>query len=116
MEQKINMVNQLKPINWRTSKKGKYMFNIYNKHDTRIQKIVMQELRNNPQVTSSNLKVYSHDGNVTLCGQVPHYFEKSVAEEIAEKVQGVKSVTDKIEVNVMKSYEISDERMWHNLF
>jgi osmotically-inducible protein OsmY len=50
-------------------------------------------------VTSSQVSVTAKDGIVTLRGSVPHYFEKSQAEEAAQSVGGVRAVADEIEVN-----------------
>ena len=79
------------------------------KNDNEIQKDVVSELLWDPRVTSSHVSVSAKDGIVTLRGNVPHYFEKSAAEEAAQRVGGVKAVADEIEVKIMGSYERTDE-------
>lgn len=87
------------------------MFNFFQKKDTQIQQDVVNELKWDPSITSSQISVTANDGVVTLRGHVPHYFEKSSAEEAAQRVGGVRAVADEIEVKMMGSYERSDEEI-----
>ncbi len=84
------------------------MFNFYKKNDNQIQRDVVHELRWDPSVTDSQITVASQDGVITLRGRVPHYFERSMAEEAAERVGGVRAVANEIEVDLMGSYEKTD--------
>ena len=84
------------------------MFNFFDKTDTKIQQDVMNELKWDPSVTSSQISATAKDGIVTLRGSVPHYFDKMSAEEAAQRVGGVKAIADEIEVDMMGSYERSD--------
>ena len=79
------------------------------KGDNQIQKDVASEILWDPRVTSSRVSVSTKDGIVTLRGSVPHYFEKSSAEEAAQRVGGVKAVADELEVKLLGEYEKSDE-------
>jgi osmotically-inducible protein OsmY len=79
------------------------------KSDNDLQKDVTSELLWDPRITSSHVSVSAKDGIVTLRGDVPHYFEKTAAEEAAQRVGGVKAVADEIEVKLMGTYERSDE-------
>jgi len=85
------------------------MYNLFDKKDTQIQEDVINELKWDPSVTATEISATSHDGIVTLRGTVPHYFEKLSAEEAAQRVGGVRAVADEIEVNIMGSFERSDE-------
>lgn len=87
------------------------MFNFFSKTDIEIQQDVINEIKWDPSITSSQVNVTANDGIVTLRGSVPHYFEKSKAEDAAQRVGGVKAVADEIEVNLMGSYERSDEQI-----
>ncbi len=52
----------------------------------------MSELKWDPSVTATQFSVAAKDGIVTLRGSVPHYFEKSTAEEasmIASEIEVV---------------------------
>lgn len=87
------------------------MFNFFQKTDSQIQQDVINELKWDPSVSGAQVSVTTNDGIVTLRGSVPHYFEKSSAEEAAQRVGGVRAVADEIEVNIMGSYERSDEQI-----
>lgn len=84
------------------------MFNFFSKTDSQIQQDVINEIKWDPSVTSSQVSVTADDGIVTLRGSVPHYYEKSLVEEAAQRVGGVRAVADEIEVNLMGSYNRSD--------
>lgn len=85
------------------------MLNGLGKTDSQIQKDVLNELTWDPRVTATQINVTASDGIVTLRGTVPHYFEKSTAEEVAQRVAGVRAVADELEVDLMGSYERGDE-------
>jgi osmotically-inducible protein OsmY len=84
------------------------MFNFFEKSDSKIQRDVENELKWDPSVTDSQISVTSKEGVITLRGSVPHYFDKSMAEEAAERVGGVRAVADEIEVDIVNSYERND--------
>ena len=87
------------------------MFEFFEKSDSQIQRDVMNELKSDPSVTASEIEVTTNQGIVTLRGSVPLYFEKSSAENAAQRVSGVRAVADEIEVNIMGSYQKSDEQI-----
>lgn len=84
------------------------MFSFFEKDDEQIQIDVMKELKFDPSVTSAQVSVAVANGVVTLSGNVPHFFEKTSAEEAAQRVGGVRAVADEIEVKLMGAYEKSD--------
>ena len=85
------------------------MFKLFDKKDSQIVEDVMNELRWDRSITSTLINVTSQDCVVTLSGSVPHYFEKINAEAAAQRVGGVRAVTNEIEVNVMGAYVRSEE-------
>ena len=87
------------------------MYHFTQKTDSQIQQDVINEIKWDPSITASEVSVTANDGIVTLRGSVPHYFEKSSAENAAQRVAGVRAVADEIEVNMMGSYERSDEQI-----
>ena len=89
------------------------MFNFFEKRDTQLQQDVINELNWDPSVSSGQISVLAKDGVVTLRGSVPHYYEKSTAESGAQRVSGVRAVVDELTVNIMGSYERSDEDIAH---
>lgn len=87
------------------------MFNFFNKTDSQIQKDVTTELLWDPRVKADHINVAAQNGIVTLSGSVPHYFEKSSAEEAAQRVGGVRAVADEIEVKLLGSFERTDQEI-----
>jgi osmotically-inducible protein OsmY len=85
------------------------MFNFFKKKDPQIQSDVVNELNWDPSVDSSKVSVTVKDGNVTLKGSVPHFYEKYNAEQSARRVGGVKAVYDELEIDMLDTYERSDE-------
>ena len=87
------------------------MFNFFSKTDSQIKQDVMNEIKWDPSVTSTQITVTADNGIVTLRGSVPHFFEKSKAEDAAQRVGGVRAVADEIEVNMLGSFNRSDEQI-----
>lgn len=87
------------------------MFNFFSKSDAQIQQDVINEIKWDPSITPEQVSVTANDGIITLRGSVPHYFEKSKVEEAARRVGGVRAIADEIEVNLMGSYDRSDEQI-----
>lgn len=85
------------------------MFTFFEKKDSQIERDIKDELNFDPSVTSTNITVSVKDGIVTLGGTVPHYSEKSSAEAVAQRIGGVRAVANEMEVDIMGSYERSDE-------
>lgn len=84
------------------------MFHFFGKTDVKIREDVINEIKWDPSVTATDVSVSADHGIVTLRGNVPHYSEKTQAEEAAQRVGGVRAVADEIEVNIMGSHERSD--------
>ncbi|WP_343523576.1 BON domain-containing protein [Pedobacter sp.] len=76
--------------------------------DLQIQKDVMDEIKWQPTLNSSEIGVAVKDGVVTLSGQVDSYFKKSAAEKAAKKVIGVKAIAEDIQVGVSPSFKKTD--------
>ncbi len=68
--------------------------------DTEIQKDVMEELKWQPSIKSSEIGVAVKNGVVTLSGMVDTYAEKKTAEKAALKVAGVKGIAEDIEIKL----------------
>ncbi len=68
------------------------------KSDVQIQKDVMDELKWEPGISSSQIGVAVKDGVVTLSGQVDSYWKKVRAEHATKSVSGVKAVAEDIQV------------------
>jgi osmotically-inducible protein OsmY len=78
------------------------------KTNAELQCDVMDELQFEPCVDASKIGVTAKDGIVTLTGKVGSYAEKYMAEDAAERVCGVKAVTDEIKVDLPSSDKRND--------
>ena len=78
------------------------------KSDLQIQKDVIEELRWEPFLNSSEIGVAVKKGIVTLSGQVDSYSKKLIAEKAAKKVAGVKAIAEDIQVGISPVSRKSD--------
>ena len=76
--------------------------------DEEIQRDVLDELKWDPRVRSTEIGVTVKDGIVTLTGWVDSYWKKVAAEDVAHRVPGVKAVANDIEVRLPISAERTD--------
>jgi osmotically-inducible protein OsmY len=85
------------------------MFDFFKKTDEQIRLDVISEMKWNPSLSCDEVSVTAKDGIVTLRGTVPHYFEKTTAEESAQRVGGVRAVANELEVKMLQTDERSDQ-------
>jgi osmotically-inducible protein OsmY len=78
------------------------------KSDIQLKQDVMEEIRWEPTVTSTDISVKAEDGIVTLSGTVPYYAEKWAAERAAQRVEGVRAIAEEIEVNLYGEHKRND--------
>ncbi len=78
------------------------------KTDSQLQQNVINELKWEPSVHSTNIGVEVKNGVVTLAGHVDSYGEKWHAEKAAQRVFGVKAVAVEMDVNLPGISERSD--------
>jgi osmotically-inducible protein OsmY len=78
------------------------------KSDNELQRHVMEELAWEPSVDAAGIGVSTNDGIVTLSGEVKSYPEKWAAEKAAQRVSGVRAVTDQIVVTLPGGSHQSD--------
>jgi osmotically-inducible protein OsmY len=76
--------------------------------DTELQHAVMEELTWEPSVDAAEIGVSAESGIVTLSGMVKSLPQKWAAEKAAQRVYGVKAVTDEIVVKLPGDGELSD--------
>lgn len=79
------------------------------KSDSQLQQDVQQELKYEPSISVSQIGVTAKDGIVGLTGNVQSYVEKYAAVHAAERVDGVKAVTDELKVDVPAFHIRNDE-------
>ena len=68
------------------------------KNDSQLQKDVIDELRWDPSIGSTEVGVAAKDGVVTLSGQVDSFAKKYAATRAAERVAGVRAVAEELAV------------------
>ena len=79
------------------------------KSNTQLQQDVLLELKYEPSVDASEIGVTAKDGIVGLTGNVKSYAEKYAAVHAAERVAGVKAVTDEMKVDLPAFHVRNDE-------
>lgn len=94
------------------------------KTDIEIQTDVMEELKWEPILNTSQIGVAVKNGIVTLSGQVDSYSKKLLAEKAAKRVAGVKAIAEDILVGVSPYYSKTDAEIaeavlnalkWHTM-
>lgn len=78
------------------------------KTDSQLQKDVMDELKWQPFLNSSEIGVAVKKGVVTLSGIVDSYSKKIDAEKAAKRVVGVKAIAEDIQIGVSPTYRKTD--------
>jgi osmotically-inducible protein OsmY len=79
------------------------------KSNTQLQQDVLQELEYEPSVNASKIGVTAKNGIVGLTGVVNTYAEKHAAVHAAERVSGVRAVTDEMKVDLPSLHVRDDE-------
>jgi len=70
------------------------------KIDTDLRRDVLDELEWEPSIEAADIGVACHGGVVTLTGFAPSYAQKLKAEQVTQRVHGVKAVANDIEVRL----------------
>lgn len=71
----------------------------YKRSDDRIREDVSERLEDHPQIDASNIEVQVLEAEVTLTGSTPNRLSKRLAEDVAERVRGVKDVHNQVRVS-----------------
>lgn len=86
------------------------------KTDIQIQKDVMDELKWQPFLNSSEIGVAVKNGIVTLSGIVDSFSKKLSAERATKKVSGVKAIAEDIQIGVSPVYRKTDTEIAEAVF
>lgn len=78
-------------------------------NDNELQNAVIAELEFEPSIDSRDIRVFAHDGAVTLAGHTSTYYQRWAAEGAAWRVKGVKAVA--MNIDVRNAGGISDEEI-----
>ena len=77
--------------------------------DYKVKQDVIDELDWEPEVEASRVGVEVSDGAVTLLGAVDTYRQKQAAHSAAKRVAGVRSLVDRLEIELPIQHRLSDE-------
>jgi len=78
------------------------------KNDTELRRDVLDELEWEPSIEAADIGVACHGGVVTLTGFTPSHAQKWKAEQVTNRVHGVKAVANDIEVRLIGRSERTD--------
>jgi osmotically-inducible protein OsmY len=78
------------------------------KSNTELQRDVQNELNWSHRVAAAEIGVTAKEGVITLTGEVPSYFEKVEAEQVAGRVAGVMAIAQELKVKLPAFSERSD--------
>src|SRR5438094_8900091 len=79
--------------------------------DSQIQQDILDEIRHDVRIDSTNVTVDVNDGTVHLRGTVPTYFQKMTAGSDAQRIKGVRDVKNDLVVTLVAPWtdaEIAD--------
>jgi osmotically-inducible protein OsmY len=79
------------------------------KSNMELQMDVLQELKFEPSIDAAGIGVTAKDGIVSLTGYVKSYADEYTAVHAAERVSGVKAVTDELKVDLPSFHVRNDE-------
>lgn len=79
----------------------------YTRSDDRIREDVNDRLSDDPHIDATDIEVAVRDGEVTLDGTVHERFAKRHAEDIAERVSGVKNVQNNLRLKEQRAARTS---------
>lgn len=77
--------------------------------DYKVKQDVIDELDWDPEVEASRVGVEVSDGAVTLVGAVETFRQKQAAHNAAKRVAGVRSLVDRLEIELPIQHRLSDE-------
>jgi osmotically-inducible protein OsmY len=79
--------------------------------DKTLRQDVIDALNYEPSIDSPDIGIAVEDGIVTLTGHVPTYPQKVKAEEIVQRVKGVRAVAQNIEVRIATRPSTADDEV-----
>lgn len=90
------------------AKHGGDAFDFSRMTDDELYDLIVQQLREHPEVDEGNIDVEVRDGAVTLTGRVGSDTEASVAEHVLTGILGLEKVTNDLVVDVLRRGEMPE--------
>jgi osmotically-inducible protein OsmY len=78
------------------------------KTNAELQRDVLDELLSDPSINAANVQVIADHGSVTLGGSIASYTEKWEAKRAAQRVRGVGSIVNNLDVKLPAADERAD--------
>ena len=85
------------------------------KTDEQLKRDVVEQLLWEPTVCALDINVATNNGVVILSGTVPHYAEKRAAERATQRVEGVKAISEEMEVHLREEFQRRDSEIAHTV-
>lgn len=79
--------------------------------DLTIRQDVLDELEFDPRINAANIGVAVKEGIATLMGHVNSYAEKTAAEQVAQRVKGVRGIAQELEVRYPSNKKTDDDQI-----
>ena len=83
----------------------------YTRSDERIRENVCEALTDDDNVDATNIEVTVRNGEVILTGTVDDRFTKRMAEEVVERVSGVKDVQNQLKVRERRGNQVGTQQV-----
>lgn len=91
-----------------TQRGGGDIFDFENMSDDEIREVVLEQLRESPNIGADDVQVIVRDGHVTLSGRVGTDGEAQVAEALLDDVLGIDDYTSELVVGEQGRYELPE--------
>lgn len=85
------------------------------KNDTELRRDILAELKWDPSVADAEIALAIKDGVVTLGGFVQTYAQKLAAERAVKRVEGVRAISEQIEVRLPSTFTRNDTDLAHRV-
>ncbi len=80
-------------------------------NNTQLEQAVRDELRFDPSVDDAGITAGTKDGVISLAGYAPSYSQRRFAAKAAQRVSGVRKVTNEIHVKLPASVKLTDQEI-----
>ncbi|WP_119269900.1 BON domain-containing protein [Taklimakanibacter deserti] len=80
-------------------------------NDKELRQDIIKQLDFEPSIDSADIGVAVESGVVTLTGHVPTYAQRMMAEEVVQRIKGVKGIAQDIEVRPFLTLGTSDDEI-----
>lgn len=80
-------------------------------NDEELRRLVIDALEADPRVSAADIGVAASNGVITLTGHVSNLMEKYEAEQIVQRIKGVRGIAEEIQIRSDYEEQISDDHI-----